>query len=197
MKSSEARQLLAQEAARILSEEGQRDHLAAKRKAAVRLGLSHGHLPTNREIEAALAERQRLFEAPAQASRLARLRRGALAAMDRFENLETRVAGAAVGELATAHDPVQLHIFTDAPESVAFRLADLGLEWSEGTRRVRWRSGRQRNIPLFTFHIDGERVDALVFSLTEIREAPCDPVDGRPMVRFNQRRLERLLGRET
>lgn len=190
MSPRQARQLVAEEAARILSEEGRRDHLAAKRKAALRLGLSRRHLPTNREIETALAERQRLFEAPAQKRRLKRLRQAALAAMEAFANFETRVAGAALNGVATAYAPVKLHVFTDTPEAVVFRLGERGFAWNESTRRLRWCSGRQRDIPVFTFAIGGQTVEAYVFSLTELREAPADPVDGRPMPRISRRRLE-------
>jgi hypothetical protein len=193
MKPDRARQLLALEAARILSEEGRRDHLAAKRKAAARLRLPARYLPTNREVEEALVEHQQLFEAPAQAPRLERLRRAALQAMDVLTNFEPRAAGAATSDVATAHAPVQLHVFTDTPETVAFRLADLNLDWSEGARRIRWRNGRQRDVPLFSFKLEGDEVEALVFTLTELREAPADPVDGRPMKRLNRRAIEALL----
>ena len=56
--SDDLRRLLTQEAARIMSDEGVRDFLFAKRKAAERLGLDprRMHLPTNMEVEAALAE---------------------------------------------------------------------------------------------------------------------------------------------
>ncbi|MGH8162586.1 MAG: hypothetical protein ACRESR_10715 [Gammaproteobacteria bacterium] len=193
MKPTQARRLLAQEAARILSEEGRRDHLAAKRKAAARLGLAERHLPTNREVEAALAERQRLFEAPAQAPRLERLRRGALAAMDALADFETRAAGAAAGEVATAHARIEMHVFTDSPEALAFRLTDLGLPWRESARRLRWCDGRERQVPVFAFSVGEETVEALAFTLTELREAPADPANGRPMRRLNRRALEQAL----
>lgn len=193
MKPENARRLLAQEAARIISEEGRRDYLGAKRKAAERLGLAPKHLPTNREVEDALARHQRLFEGPQQGARLARLRRTALAAMTRLDGLEIRAAGAAAGDVATAHAVVELHVFTDTAEQFAFRLTDLGLPYREGERRIRWRDGRTRSVPAFGFALDHQDVEALVFTLTELREAPADPVTGRPMRRLGRRALEELL----
>ncbi len=193
MKPHQARQLLAREAARILAEDGRRDYLGAKRKAAERLGIACKHLPTNREIEAALGEHQRLFEAPQQAARLQRLRHAALAAMKYMEDFEVRAAGAVTGRVATAHAPVELHVFTDAPEQVAFRLADFGIVYREGERRVRWRDGRARNVPLFSFELRGQEVEVLTFTLTELRQAPADPVDGRPMERLRSGALAALL----
>ena len=62
--TDDSRHLLAQEAARIMAEEGVRDFRFAKRKAAERLGFDPRslHLPTNLEVEQALAEHQRLFQ---------------------------------------------------------------------------------------------------------------------------------------
>ncbi|MGH8273161.1 MAG: hypothetical protein ACRES9_02725 [Gammaproteobacteria bacterium] len=190
MKPAMARRLLAEEAARILSEEGRRDHLAAKHKAAARLGLNARHLPTNREVEAALVERQRLYEAPAQDERRARLRRGALAAMEALAGFETRAAGALAAPVATAHAVVSLHVFVDSPEALAFRLTDLRIAWRESARRIRWCNGRTRRVPVFAFRLEDEEIEALAFTPLDLREAPADPVDGRPMRRLSRRALE-------
>ncbi|UCE89981.1 MAG: hypothetical protein JSW10_03920, partial [Pseudomonadota bacterium] len=62
---------VAQEAARILLHSGTRDFLAAKRKAAERLGMGDmRNLPSNIEIETALGEHQRIFHAHSQPQRL-------------------------------------------------------------------------------------------------------------------------------
>ncbi|MCA1791829.1 MAG: hypothetical protein LC667_18860, partial [Thioalkalivibrio sp.] len=62
---SRTRQRLAEEAARIILEEGVRDYGQAKRKAADHLGITgRPELPTNTEIETALLERNRLFADP-------------------------------------------------------------------------------------------------------------------------------------
>ena len=58
---------LAVEAARIIQEEGLTDFRGAKAKAAERLGLGrNAPLPDNAEIEAALAERTRIFHGDTQ-----------------------------------------------------------------------------------------------------------------------------------
>ena len=62
VRTENLRLALAQEAARVMAEHGIRDFLAAKRKAAERLGVvDNSVLPKNTEIEAALAQYQRLF----------------------------------------------------------------------------------------------------------------------------------------
>ena len=73
------RQAVAEEAARIMREQGVDDYLLAKRKAAERLGVTDASiLPRNTEIEAALVAHQRLFAADRHEADLAAMRRSAL-----------------------------------------------------------------------------------------------------------------------
>jgi hypothetical protein len=56
------RQVVAQEAARIIVHQGVRDYRVAKQKAVERLGLnSRGALPGNAEIEAAVIDHLQIF----------------------------------------------------------------------------------------------------------------------------------------
>ena len=74
--SLELREQLAQEAARLMAENGIEDFGLAKRKAAERLGISHaGVLPSNSRIQECLAERQRIFAPVIHDRRLSALRR--------------------------------------------------------------------------------------------------------------------------
>jgi hypothetical protein len=88
------RRALAQEAARIMEEHGVQDFLLAKRKAAERLGnRDDSVLPRNSEIEAALAERQRLFGGETHGARLQLQRRAALTAMRALDSFGPRLVG--------------------------------------------------------------------------------------------------------
>ncbi len=82
-RSDNLRRALAQEAARIMAEHGIRTSCVAKRKAAERFGVTDGAalLPKNTEIEAALAEYQRLFGGARTCRSLHAQRRAALHAM--------------------------------------------------------------------------------------------------------------------
>ena len=132
------RTLVAQHAARIMHEHGVHDYLMAKRKAAERLGIDdRAALPSNSEIEEALAEHQRLFAGPEHGELLKQLRHTSLRAMDLFEEFEPRLVGSVLSGTASEHSDVNLHLFADAPEQVAFRLMrdDIPYRWSE--RRIR------------------------------------------------------------
>src|SRR5580698_2409820 len=93
-RSGNLRRALAQEAARIMAQQGIHDFLTAKRKAADRLGVTDtSALPRNTEIEAALAEYQRLFDAGGHEQTLQQQRRAALHAMHWLSQFEPRLVG--------------------------------------------------------------------------------------------------------
>ena len=94
MKSRQMRDLIAQQAARLMVEEGLRDYYAAKRKAALRVGApGTRNMPRNTEVEAALQSYQKLFYGDRQTARLRELRSEALEAMRFFEQFEPRLVG--------------------------------------------------------------------------------------------------------
>ena len=76
-----ARQMLAQEAARIIVDQGIRDYRVAKTKAAERLDMrDRGSLPGNAEIEQAVSEHLRLFAGDSHLDLLRLMRSAALSA---------------------------------------------------------------------------------------------------------------------
>jgi hypothetical protein len=188
------RRALAQEAARIMSEHGIRDFLTAKRKAAERFGVVDGAvLPRNTEIEDALAEYQRLFGGSRHTQSIAAQRSAALSAMQMLSNFEPRLVGSVLAGTATEHNDIQLHLFAEQPESIAFRLMDLGIEHEVVERRVRFGPERVVAYPGVHFELDDHTIDATVFPVDGIRQAPVSPVDGKPMRRIDAEELEVLL----
>jgi hypothetical protein len=188
------RRALAQEAARIMAQQGIQDFLAAKRKAAERLGVADASaLPRNTEIEAALAEYQRLFNAAGHGETLAAQRRAAARAMRFLEEFEPRLVGPVLSGTATAHAAVQLHLFADRPENVALRLLDRGIAYEVTERRHRVDAERVRPYPGLRFEFGDQEFEVTVFPLDGIRQAPVSPVDGRPMRRADADEVEVLL----
>jgi len=188
------RRALAQEAARIMSEHGVRDFLAAKRKAAERFGVTdNAVLPKNIEIETALAEYQRLFGGDSHVESLYAQRSAALEAMRQLREFEPRLVGAVLSGTATEHSDVQLHLFADRAESVAIKLIDAGIAHEVTERRVKMNAERVLGYPGVRFEIDAQPIEATVFPTDGIRQAPVSPIDGRPMKRANADELEQLL----
>jgi len=188
------RRALAQEAARIMAQHGIHDFLTAKRKAAERLGVTDASaLPRNVEIEQALVEYQRLFDADAHEQSLRAQRRAALAAMRWLAQFEPRLVGPVLSGSATEHADIQLHLFADCPETIALQLLDRGVAHEITERRVRLDAERTKAYPGVRFEVANRRVEATVFPRDGIRQAPVSPVDGRPMRRADASELAALL----
>jgi hypothetical protein len=188
------RQAVAGEAARIMREQGVADYLLAKRKAAERLGVTDASiLPRNTEIEAALVAHQRLFGAGRHETDLAALRRSALEAMRLMADFQPRLVGPVLAGTASSHSEINLHLFSDSPEAVSLRLEDRGIPHEVLERRLRFERDRSVSFPALRFVAGRQTVDAVVFPLDGIRQAPQSPVDGRPMRRASPAEVEALL----
>ena len=188
------RQAVAEEAARIMREQGVDDFLLAKRKAAERLGVTDASiLPRNTEIEAALVAHQRLFAADRHEAGLASLRRSALEAMRLLSDFQPRLVGPVLTGTASPHSEINLHLFTESAEAVSIRLEERGVPHEVLERRLRYERDRTVSYPALRFVAGRQTVDAVVFPLDGIRQAPCSPVDGKPMRRASAAEVESLL----
>ena len=115
-----ARRVVAQEAARIIVEQGVQDYRLAKTKAAERLGMSdRGSLPRNGEIEEAVAEHLQLFRHDTHSPLLQSLRSAALSAMQMLSPFTPRLVGLVLAGTAGEHSAVNLHLFSDSAEQFA------------------------------------------------------------------------------
>jgi hypothetical protein len=196
-KDKHMRQRLAQEAARLMAEEGVQDFYTAKRKAAERLGAPNTqNMPRNTEIEEALQDYQRLFQGTQGPERLRRLREDAVQAMRLFASFEPRLAGSVLSGTAGAHSDVNLHLFADAPEEVNLFLMGTGIPFETGLRRMRLNRETSGDIPSVRFLAGEQPIEALIFPANGIRQAPLSPVDGRPMERASLNRVLDMLEQE-
>lgn len=194
-RAEELRRAIAVEAARIMSEHGIEDFFTAKRKAAERLGVSDASaLPRNTEVEAALAEYQRLFVADSHAHTLSEQRRAALMAMQLLQEFEPRLVGPVLSGTATEHADVDLHVFAERAEAVVLKLMDRGIPHELVERRVKMDADRILNFPAVRFTAGEQSIDATVFPRDGIRQSPYSPVDGKPMKRANTTELQALIG---
>jgi hypothetical protein len=190
----ELRIRVAEEAARIMREQGIRDFLLAKRKAADRLGIVERHaLPANQEIADALAAQQRLFGGAAHHDNLRALRETALDAMRLLQDFSPRLVGPVLAGTATPHTDISLHVFAATPEEVAFLLIERGIRYRSGERRVRLAGGEHTSFPSFEFEAGEVPVEATVFPEQGLREAPVCPVTGGQMRRARRDEVAALL----
>ena len=184
---------VAQEAARIMAQQSLTDFYLAKRKAAERLGVNDQSLPSNREVEQALLEYQKLFGGRQYEDDLRRLRRAALKAMQGLRQFDPQLVGPVLTGAAHSNSEVQLHLFTDTPEQVALALIAQDIPYHAGERQQRYGGERSRNCPCFTFVAGEVGFELLVFTLDGLREAPLSPVNGKPTRRARTTEVQALL----
>jgi hypothetical protein len=190
----EQRQRIAQAAARLVCELGLEDYGQAKRKAALQLGIGGDHaLPDNAQVQAAVREYQRLFAGDRQPQQLDALRRAALEAMAFLAPFQPRLVGAVLDGTAGRHSAVTLHLFSDPPEAVALFLAERRIGFEHGEQRLRVDRERTVVAPVLAMSADGVGFDLVVLPVDGLRQAPLDPVHGRPMQRAGRDQVARLL----
>ena len=189
-----ARQVLAQEAARIIVDHGIRDYRLAKQKAAERLGTGwRGALPGNAEIEAAVANHLQIFGGDSHDDLLRLMRTAALSAMELLSQFSPRLVGPVLVGTADENSAVNLHVFADSPEMVAMEIGDLGIHFRSYERRLKSRRGQIEMYPGFKFSHCNETVQATVFPVDGIRQAPMSPINGKPMRRAGSDVVQTLL----
>jgi len=109
---------------------------------------------------------------------------------------QPRLAGSALVGTVTENSPLELHVFTDSPESVLAELEAQGISSRNCQRRYRFNGQGLSIVPGFNFTRDGERVYVIIFPEKGVRQAPLSPVDRRPMQRASRRRVLALIDRK-
>jgi len=189
------RRKLCEEAARIMADQGLRDFHSAKEKACARLGIpwNQAWLPSNKEIEQALKLRLKLFHGEQVQLRATAMLELALELMELLDRFRPRLAGALVRGNLSQRTPVELHLFADEPESIAWYLNEQSIPYDCFDKRFRMRASHYAQIPGFRFFADDTPVELLAFHAKGERQAPLCPVAGRPMVRASAQRVRELL----
>jgi hypothetical protein len=192
--SERARQVVAQEAARLIIDHGIRDYRIAKQKAAERLGvIGRGSLPGNTEIEAAVSDHLQIFGGESHDDLLRLMRTAALSAMELLNDFSPRLVGPVLAGTADENSSVNLHVFADSPEMLAMEIGDMGIQIRPYERRLKTRRGQVETYAGFEFSHQNEMMQATVFPVDGIRQAPMSPIDGKPMRRADKDAVQELL----
>jgi len=177
-----------------MATEGQRNYMAAKRKAADRIGVnSRLALPSNIEVEEALRAYQVFYRGERHSQQLRSLRETAISIMRRLEPFCPRLVGPVLDGTADHHSRVSLHLFNDPPDAIALQLSEQGMPFRQEQRKIRWHDGTHREIQLLVTEVCGTAVELALFSSIDLRQAPPSPVDGKPQRRARLGEVESLL----
>ena len=113
--------------------------------------------------------------------------------MEMLSPFKPRLVGPVLDGTADANSAVNLHVFADSAESVAHALDLQGLSYKPYERRLKSRRDRAETYAGFEFHHGEAAVQATVFPVDGIRQAPISPIDGKPMKRADEKAVRELL----
>ena len=189
--------MIAQEAARLMYEEGIGEYRDAKRKAARRFGpekaLGLGsHLPSNAEIHAELARLIATYEGEVQPERLLNMRLLALRLLELLAPFRPYLVGSVLSGTVTARSDVDLHLFAASPEEVVEFLKARSIPFDAEVVTIHV-GGEYREFPHIYLDEEGVVIECTVYPPEEIHRIPKSSITGRPMERADLKKLKRLL----
>lgn len=194
---SNARQQIAEEAARIMIEHGETSYHLAKQKAAQKNVVeSQADLPTNQEIEEQIKLRQSLFDPEAQKKLILKKRLEALSAMKFFKDFEPYLAGPVLDGTASKYSPIDIHLFVDAVEEVTIFLMEHNVPFQLIDRRLRLGKDDELTVPVLSFYADDQLIELSIFQHKYRAHSPLSPVDGAPQKRAHIAKLEKLIDKD-
>lgn len=191
------RRLIAQEAARIMYEEGVREYRDAKRKAARRFGpekaLSLGsHLPSNAEIHEEVQRLIGIYEKELLPERLLRLRLVALREMELLSAFRPYLVGSVLSGAVTERSDVDLHLFAESCEEVEEFLQEKEIPFESEVVTIR-HGGEFVDYPHIYLEVEGTVVECTVYPPDDIHRIPKSSITGKPMERANVKKVRKLV----
>lgn len=189
------RQLVADETARLVYEEGYRDYRIAKQKAAQRLGADNQakNQPSNEEIEQALHEYVQLLDQDEHQASLKLHREIALEAMEFLQPFQPFLTGSALDGTSGPLSAVTLHLSANRAEDVIFHLEEQHIPFQIQERKVK--AGKKQDyFPLLRLYVDNVEVELMIFpddghaSLSAL-----NLMTGKGLKRADVKRLQEIL----
>lgn len=191
-KHDRLRDVLAQEAAKIIATEGVRDYQQAKRKACERIGNSHyGSLPSNFEIERAISSFHKTFLLNHDVI-LKDLRNIALTIMKWFAQFSPYLVGPVLDGTANASTPISIHVSCDAVEEVVEIVQSREIDSRIEERRFKL-SNDFYYLPTLIFCYQDCELAVTIFTLRQQHQHPKSKSQNRTMQRMNINALVNLL----
>lgn len=196
------RQLIAQQAARMMAEDGINDFAYAKKKAGKQLGVSENSvLPTNAEVEDEIRLYHEIYNADEQPLELEKLRQAALLTMQLFEKFNPHLTGSVLDGSAGKFSQTNIHLFADSAKDVEMFLLNqqIPFESSEKSYRVSDKPSKdkkekvRKTVPVFTLETELGLQKLSVFDVDDMRVAVKRTADGSNAERADITDLQALL----
>ena len=181
------RQVIAQQAARMMAEEGISDFAYAKKKAGRQFNaIDNLSLPSNAEIEEELRLYNQLFLSEEQPENLLILRKNALFTMQLLEKFNPHLTGPVLDGTAGLGSETHIHLFADSLKEVEMFLLNQGIPFETNEKSYRVsnegkrdkKAGPRKKVPVFSLETEAGAIKLSVFDVDEIRVATRRAADG-------------------
>ena len=200
-RQSQLRQLVAQQAARMMAEDGVSDYGYAKKKAGRQLGVVDANcLPSNAEIEEEIRLFHDIYNSDDQPEALRLLRQDALATMQIFARFNPHLTGSVLDGTAGQYAETHIHLFADSAKEVEIFLLNQQIPYDSNDKsyRVRDRKAGGKNsermkVPMFTLEGPNGFIKLSVFEFDDIRFSTKSVVNGGNAERLDTEGLKALL----
>jgi len=180
-KGQAIRQLIANEAARMLANHESSDFKSARRKAAARLGCKdQRYFPENADIDSALRDYLQLFKRSTQPEALRQLRQRAVEVMQELKLFSPRLVGAVLDGTADATSPVQLYLFPETIEELVLFLMERRIPFIQKEINLKHASGDWQIHELIGIQAGDNEIELILLSPVDRANPPLSFRTERP-----------------
>ena len=196
------RQLVAQQAARMMAEDGVTDYAYAKKKAGRQLGVVDAScLPSNAELEEEIKLFHEIFNGDNQPQALRQLRQDALTTMEIFARFNPHLTGSVLDGTAGQYAETHIHLFADSAKDVEIFLLNQQIPYDSKDKSYRIRDrkagekkgGERMKVPMFTLEGPNGLIKLSVFEFNDMRFSTKSVVTGGNSDRLDTAGLKNLL----
>lgn len=209
-RQSQLRQLVAQQAARMMAEDGVSDYGYAKKKAGRQLGVVDANcLPSNAEIEEEIRLFHEIYNSDDQPEALRILRQDALATMQIFARFNPHLTGGVLDGTAGQYAETNIHLFADSAKDVEIFLLNQQIPYDSndksyrvrdrksGDKKTSGKNSERLKVPMFTLEGPNGFIKLSVFEFDDIRFSTKSVVNGGNADRVDAEGLRILLNQNS
>ena len=186
--------MIAQEAAKMIAEKGIQQFGEAKFKAAENLdAMNNGCLPSNSDIEKKLIEYYQLFQADVDFDHILYLRKIAFDVMHIFDNYLIYLVGPVANGSASFSSAINFHIASEDESEIIQTLTKNDLTDKPYNRKIKFNEKTIKQVNGIKTIYKNTDIELTIFNHKEIRHAPLSKIDNKPMKRIKIKLLQEMI----
>ena len=192
--NKQLKDMIAQEAAKIIAEKGIQQFGQAKFKAAENLNaMDNGCLPSNSDIEKKLIEYYQLFQTDVHLDHIKSLRKIALDIMHIFDNYQIYLVGPVANGTANVASAINFHIASEDESEIIQTLTKNDLTHKPYDRKIKFNEKTIKLVNGIKTIYKNTDIELTIFNHKEIRHAPLSRIDNKPMKRIKIKLLQEMI----